>query len=224
MKRFALVVLSASALAPACMPAPAREPSGSGGAAPVVERAVNRTFTLVQEGRGPVIRLNGQDGDGLAIVAGPAFSEGVLELDVKGEDLQGGSFVGIAFNVQNDSTYEAVYLRPFNFRAPDPVRQKRAVQYISHPSHPWSRLREETPGRYEAAVLPVPDPNGWVHLRVVVTGTEVQVHAGDGTEPDLVVQRIGRSRPGPVALWVGNASGGEFTDLTVRPAPGGRDR
>lgn len=215
-KPSALLSLSAAAIVAGCVPAVSPVAGGTSGAAAEIERVVNRELTKVQEGGAPVVRVSGREGDGLAVVKGVRFAEGVIELDVKGEDLQGGSFVGVAFNVQNDSTYEAIYLRPFNFRAPDPVRRKRSVQYISHPAHPWSRLREESPERYEAAVLPVPDPNGWVRLRVEVTGSQVRVHAGEGADPDLVVERIGRPGTGPLAFWVGNASGGEFRKLVVR--------
>src|SRR5918995_290406 len=90
------------------------------------------------------------------------------------------SFVGVAFGVQDDSTYEAVYLRPFNFRTPDTARAKRAVQYVSQPTYPWQKLRQESPGKYEQPVRPVPDPTGWVPLRLVVTRTQVSVYANAG--------------------------------------------
>src|SRR2546423_9109024 len=40
--------------------------------------------------------------------------------------------------------------------------------YVSHPTYPWQKLRAEHPGEYEQPVSPAPDPNGWVHVRVVV--------------------------------------------------------
>jgi hypothetical protein len=67
-------------------------------------------------------------------------------------------------------------------------------------------------------VLPIPDPNGWVPLRLVVTATQVSVYANGGAEPDLVVQRLGEAKAGPVALWVGNNSRGDFTGLKVTAA------
>ena len=186
--------------------------------APTIERTVNRTQTIVQENGRPIVRLDAKQGDGFAIVQGPAFSEGTIDLLVRGEDVAQQSFVGVAWNVQNDSTYEAVYLRPFNFRTPDTARAKRAVQYVSQPAWPWPRLRTETPGKYEKPVLPIPDPNGWVPLRLVVTPTQVSVYANGGAEPDLVVQRLGEAKAGPVALWVGNNSRGDFTELKVAAA------
>ena len=186
--------------------------------APTIVRTVNRSQTVARENGRPIIRLDAKAGDGFAIVQGPAFSEGTIDLLVRGEDVAQKSFVGVAWGIQNDSTYEAVYMRPFNFRTPDTARAKRAVQYVSQPTWPWQRLRAETPGKYEKPVLPIPDPNGWVPLRLVVTPKEVSVYANGGAEPDLVVQRLGEAKSGPIGLWVGNGSRGDFAELKVTPA------
>lgn len=61
------------------------------------------------------------------------------------------SFVGIAFHRRDDSTYDAVYLRPFNFRATDPTRHMHAVQFISVPDYDWPRLRQDSPEEFEDA-------------------------------------------------------------------------
>jgi hypothetical protein len=183
--------------------------------APTIVRTVNRAHTVAQENGRSIIRLDAKAGDGLAIVQGPAFSEGTIDLLVRGEDVAQQSFVGVAFAIQNDSTFEVVYLRPFNFRTPDAARAKRAVQYASPPTWDWPRLRAETPGKYEKPVAPIPDPNGWVPLRLIVTRTQVSVYANGGAEPDLVVQRLGEAKAGPVALWVGNNSRGDFAELKV---------
>jgi hypothetical protein len=193
----------------------AMTPLAAQGTAPAIERTVNRTHTIVQENGRPIVRLDAKAGDGFAIVQGPVFTEGTIELLVRGEDVAQQSFVGVAWNIQNDSSYEAVYLRPFNFRTPDTARAKRAVQYVSQPAYPWQKLRAETPGKYEKPVVPIPDPNGWVSLRLVVTPTQVSVYANGGAEPDLVVQRLGEAKTGPIGLWVGNNSRGDFAALKV---------
>jgi hypothetical protein len=189
------------------------------GATPAIARTVNRSHTVVQESGRTVVRLDAKEGEGMAIVAGAPFVEGTIELDVRGEDVLQRSFVGVAFGVQDDSTYEAVYLRPFNFRTPDTARAKRTVQYVSQPKYPWPKLREESPGKYEQPIRPVPDPASWVHARLVVTPTQLSVYANGGDEPDLVVTRLGDVKPGPVAFWVGNNSRGDFSNLTVLAAP-----
>jgi ssDNA-binding replication factor A large subunit len=70
---------------------------------------------------------------------------------------------------------------------------------------------------YEQPVKPVPDPNGWFHVRVVVAGSQVRVFVNDATEPSLVVNRLSERTKGLVGLWVGNNSGGDFANLRIRP-------
>jgi hypothetical protein len=136
---------------------------------------------------------------------------------VRGKDVPQQSFVGVAFNGVDDQTFEAVYLRPFNFRAADSDRRSHAVQYVAHPAFPWHRLRSEHPGVYENPVTPAPDPNDWVHLRLEVDRAAVRVYVGDGEEADLVVDRRADQNGDRIGLWVGNNSGGDFANLQIRP-------
>ena len=211
------VRVAALLLATAGLFAPRARANAQAGAAPPVARTVNRSHAVAQEDGRSIVRLDAKEGDGIAVIQGPRLAEGAIELDVRGEDALQRSFVGVAWGVQNDSTYEIVYLRPFNFRTPDTARAKRAVQYVAHPAWPWPRLREESPGKYEKPVRPAPDPTSWVHLRLAITRTQVSVYANGGDEPDLVVTRLGEVKPGPVALWVGNNSRGDFASLRITP-------
>jgi hypothetical protein len=58
----------------------------------------------------------------VAWLDGVELATGTLEVDVRGKDVLQQSFLGLAFAGVNDSTFEAVYLRPFNFRAREPNR------------------------------------------------------------------------------------------------------
>jgi len=140
------------------------------------------------------------------------------EFDVKGKDVQQQSFVGVAFHGVDGTTYDAIYFRPFNFTADDPARRVRAVQYIAHPTHTWQKLRTEQPGKYEEAVNPVPDPNGWFHARVAVASPKVSVFVGDAKEPSLVVTQLSDRKKGLVGPWVGNNSAGDFANFKIVPA------
>ena len=64
---------------------------------------------------------------------------------------------------------------------------------------------------------PVPDPNAWFHVRVVVASPKVTVYVGDGKEPSLVVDQLTDRRKGLVGLWVGNGSGGDFANFRIGP-------
>ena len=178
----------------------------------------NRSVSALSDGTRKGVRLNEQPGEGVAYLKGIEFSNGTIEFDVRGKDVQGQSFVGVAFHGLDSTTYDAIYLRPFNFRTEDPARHSHAVQYISHPTYTWQKLRAERPGIFEQPVNPAPDPNAWFHVRVVVASPKVSVFVGDAKEPCLVVTRLSDRTNGLVGLWVGNNSGGDFANLTIIPA------
>jgi len=154
---------------------------------------------------------------GLATVAGLEFGEGTLEIDLKGKGKQQRSFVGVAFNVADGRTFEAVYFRPFNFVKKDKTFRDRAVQYVSWPDHPWERLRSEHPRVFESAIKPVPDPAGWFHARVEVKKHKVSVWVDNSKEPCLIVDRLTGREKGKVGLWV-DSHEAWFSNLTIRPA------
>jgi hypothetical protein len=153
---------------------------------------------------------------GLALVEGCEFSEGTLEIDLKGKGKSERSFVGVAFSVADGKNFEAVYFRPFNFQRDDPYRA-RAVQYVAWPDHTWEKLRAGQPGKYESAVKPIPDPSGWFHARVEVKKQKVRVWVNDAKEPCLVVDRLASRDKGKVGLWV-DSHEGWFSNLKVRAA------
>jgi hypothetical protein len=144
---------------------------------------------------------------GLALVAGSKFTTGTIEVDLHGKNLRGRSFLGVAFNAADERTFEAVYFRPFNFKA-DPPFKTRAVQYIAWPEHTWEKLRQSTPGMFENAIAPLPDPNGWFHARVDVSAKHVKVYVNHAADPCLSVDRLPTGKTGEeVGLFVDSADG-----------------
>lgn len=184
---------------------------------PAVWRTYNREAKLVDEAGKKFVRLDGRSNDGVAWLVGSDFREGLIDVDLRGRNAVGQSFVGIAFRGVDDTTYDGVYFRPFNFKIEDPARRQRAVQYISHPRFPWEKLRADSPGKYEQPVSPVPDPDGWFHARIVVEAQKVSVFVNDAKEPCLVVTPVSERKNGKVGLWVGNGSSGDFANLKLTP-------
>ena len=179
-------------------------------------RGVNRAVTALAGDRAGVHVSEGT-GPGVAWVEGTDFSEGTLEVDLRGRDVQGRSFLGLAFHRQDDATYEAVYLRPFNFRTSDPVSHGHAIQYISVPGDDWPRLRQDFPEEFENPVAASIEPTGWVHLKLEVRGGTVRIFVGPSGAPALEVRKLGTLTRGAVGLWVGNTSDGDFADLRLAP-------
>ena len=179
--------------------------------------AVNREVTRLQD-KAEGVHVSERQDNGLVWINGSDFGEGTIEADVRGRDVQQRSFVGIAFHGQNNTTYEAVYVRAFNFRATEPDRHQHAVQYISLPDFDWPRLRKEFPEEFENPVDASVSPTDWVPLRIVVTAKTVQIYVGRGvTTPTLEVRKLGTLARGQVGLWVGNGSDGDFANLRVTP-------
>ena len=176
---------------------------------------VNRSLT----DDGKVVHLSAAEGDGKVWFKGVDFSEGTIEVDIKGKDLPQQSFVGFAFHGVNDSTYEAIYFRPFNFRSTDPVRKGHAVQYIASPQYEWPVLREKFPNKYEQPVSPVPDPNDWFHAKIVVGANKVEVFVNGNATPSLVVEPLVHRAGRMTGYWVGNGSDGDWKNLRVNGKP-----
>jgi len=153
---------------------------------------------------------------GMALVAGVTLTEGTIDVDLRGLGETNASFLGIAFGVADPNRYEAIYFRPFRFHSTDAVERSHAVQYIAWPEHTWEVLRAKSPGVYEAAIAPVPDPAGWFHARIEIGRANVKVFVDGAAQPTLVVDRL-RSANGGVGLWV-DSQQASFANLEIHRA------
>ena len=89
---------------------------------------VNREAKSTSDG---VMEINAKTGDGMFVLKDTRFSEGVITVRLQGENKQGQSFVGLAFHIQDEKTYEAVYFRPFNFQNKEQSITVRCFRNIS---------------------------------------------------------------------------------------------
>ena len=179
-------------------------------------KIAGRTTSIVDAKGKRALKISEGEGMGVVWLDGYDFANGVIELDMLGrsQPVQG-SFLGVAFRVVDAKTHDAVYFRPFNFRAADTVRHSHAVQYVSHPRWTWQTLRSEHPGEYERAIVPEPDGDEWFHARIVVERPNVTVYVNGATAPCLVVKELSDRAHGSLGLWVGEGSGGHFANLRV---------
>jgi hypothetical protein len=175
----------------------------------------NRQLSPLIEGDKRGIRFSRNANDGIAWIKGFEFSNGTIELDIRGKDVFQQSFVGIAFHGVDNVTLDAIYFRPFNFRSTDPVRKIHAVQYISNPDFPWPVLREKYNGMYEKDVIPAPDGNEWFHTMIVIQYPMVKVYVNGNSEPCISVDKLNDRKTGKIGLWVGNNSDGDFANLQI---------
>lgn len=175
---------------------------------------VNRTLSLYEK-EPAAVEMNAAEGDGLCILDIGPFQTGSIEVELLGENSPGRSFIGIAFNIQDEETFEAIYFRPFNFVAKEQIRKEHMVQYICHPEYTWSILREERPGEFENEIPHPPDPEGWFSTIIQVSEDSVAVFLKDQVDPLLEVERLTSGKSNRIGLWVGNGSSGRFKDLVL---------
>lgn len=179
-------------------------------------KIAGRTASIIDAKGKRALKLSEGEGMGVVWLDGYDFANGVIEIDMLGRSLPiQRSFVGVAFRVVDAQTHDAVYFRPFNFRAAGPERHNHAVQYVSHPHWSWQTLRSEHPGEYEGAVVPEPDGDEWFHARIVVERPKVSVFVNGANVPCLVVKELSDRAHGSLGLWVGEGSGGYFANLRV---------
>jgi hypothetical protein len=169
------------------------------------------------------ITMEGEDHEGLALLPGTDFQDGVIEADIAlrstmppGVRFPG--FVGIAFRVRPDAShYELFYLRPGNSEAPDQLMRNHAVQYSSEPDFGWYQLRREWPSVYEShAELAM---ESWTKVRIEVAGRAAKIFLNGSSKPSLVVDGLkGEDLQGAVALWSYTDEEAYFSNVRITPA------
>ena len=162
------------------------------------------------------VEMDAMNGDGLGILEDIEFDTGIIEIDLLGENNPGKSFIGIAFNIQNDKTYEAIYFRPFNFIAEDQIRKDHMIQYIFHPEFTWRKLRDERTGEFEDEIANPPNPDDWFKVIINITDEKVEIYVNEISKPVLTVDRLTSTKSQKIGIWTGNNSSGRFRNLVLR--------
>ena len=178
-------------------------------------RTSNRTVTTLDSLGRHIIHLDERPGSGLYWNPTPDFTDGDIEVDLRGRDVYQKSFLGVAFHIESDTALDVVWLRPFNFRAADSTHRAHAVQYAGYPEASWERLRGDFPGKFEAPLAA--DPSAWIHLHLMLRSRDLKIFIDKASAPVLHVQTTGKRKHGGVGLWVGDFSPGDFANLKIRP-------
>lgn len=178
-------------------------------------KIVNRSISAAQDKGVNYIKLSEEQNEGLIWLPAETFSNGSIEITMRGKDVLQKSFIGIVFHGINDTTYDAVYCRPFNFFAKDSVRRIHAIEYISHPHYTWERLRAEHNAMYEKEIQNPPDPNDWFRMKLTINGKTVKAYINDKESPSLVVEKLSLHANGKVGIFVGSGSGGDFEKVGI---------
>jgi hypothetical protein len=153
---------------------------------------------------------------GIVWIKGVNFSNGTIDVDLRGKDEFLKSFLGIAFRGTDTTTCDILYFRPFNFMHADTSRHKWSVAYMHIPDNNYSRLRKEHPGVYESKVNPVPKPDEWFHATIIVKNTELSVFVNHAAKPTLVVTLLSDRPDGLFGIYSDGLTN-DFANLVIKP-------
>jgi hypothetical protein len=194
-------------------------------AAQSADRVVAKNVSVAQanfKGRSAVQLIAAPDAanaTSYAVVKDASFRDGTIEVELAGQPAAGAAaaargFIGIAFRIHDDGSYEYIYLRPTNGRADDQVRRNHSTQYSSHPNFGFAQSRQEAPEKYESyADL---QPGVWTKYRIEVEGSKARLYVNGTQQPCLIVNDMKLApQSGGVALWVGPGTEGYFSNLKI---------
>jgi hypothetical protein len=126
------------------------------------------------------ITMDGEDHEGVALLPGTDFQDGVIEADIALKarvppGVRYPGFVGIAFRARPDAShYDLFYLRPGNSSSADQAQRNHSVQYSAEPDFGWYRLRREWPSIYEShADLAF---ETWTKVKIEVAGRAAKLY------------------------------------------------
>jgi hypothetical protein len=175
----------------------------------VSKSALNTGVQITENADRPAVSLQGN-----AWLKGVVFTTGRIDIDLRGKNIPGQSFIGVAFNAENEGDYECLYFRPFNFESTDSLHRKHMVQYMSLPGHEWNVLRETHPLVFENTISPAPDPTHWFHATIVADSDSVRIYVNASADPCLRVKRFKNHNGEKFALWCSDLPG-DFANLVI---------
>ena len=178
-------------------------------------RALNREMQLVSNDSFSYLQVLESDKEGIIWLPLKEFREGTIEVVMRGKDVLQRSFIGLVFNGLNDSIYDAIYCRPFNFFAKDSVRRIHAIQYISHPVYTWEKLRKDRNAVFEKEIINPPDPNDWFTMKLLIDDVTIKAYINNAKLPSLIVEKLNIRKTGKIGLFTGAGSGGDFKKVKI---------
>jgi hypothetical protein len=150
-----------------------------------------------------------------AVIKDAMFRDGTIEVDLAGQPAAGATgdargFIGIAFRLQADGSYEYIYLRPTNGRADDQLRRiiPRNTAHTPILTGPDCGRRPLDSTNRTLIWSPVSGQS--------VQDQKAQLYVNGAAQPCLIVNDLKLPpQPGGVALWIEPATEGYFANLKI---------
>lgn len=144
---------------------------------------------------------------GVAALKDSQFTDGVIEFDIAFTKERG--FMGAVWRMQDFENYEEFYLRPHQSGNPD----ANQYQPVFNGMAAWQLYYGEgysSPVQY--------DFNQWMHVRILVSGSNAEIYIKDMTTPALLVPELKREvKGGRVGLSVGNFAPAYYSNFSFQP-------
>ncbi|MCC9064895.1 hypothetical protein [Flavobacterium piscisymbiosum] len=149
------------------------------------------------------------------------FTQGIIEVKVLSKILKNApsharGFIGVAFHInEDDSKFEAIYIRPANAMAEDQLRRNRSTQYFAYPDFKFTDSRKTAPGVYES--YQEMELDKWISIKIVVRQQQAKLYLDGRKEPSLIVNdlKLGKDAIGAIGLFVDIGTEGFFKDLVI---------
>ena len=117
---------------------------------------------------------------GHAVVKDSEFSDGTIEYDVAFDGTRG--FNGVVWRIKDDYNYEKFYIRPHQSGNPDANQYTPVFNGVSG----WQLYAS---GNGYGAPYEYPS-NEWIHVKVLVSGSEGEVYIGDMETPLFFINEM----------------------------------
>jgi hypothetical protein len=144
---------------------------------------------------------------GVAAVRGSRFTDGIIEFDIAFTGERG--FMGAVWRMQDFENYEEFYLRPHQSGNPDANQYQPVFNGVAA----WQLYYGES---YSAPLKY--DFNQWVHVKILVSGSNAEIYVKDMTTPALFVSELKRQvKVGRVGLSVGNFAPAYYSNFSFAP-------
>ena len=142
------------------------------------------------------------------------LEDGTIEFDV--EMTAARSFIYVQFRMESDTDFEEIYFRPHKSELPDAVQYNPVWRGDSF----WQLWHG--PGATAAPRFPAGE---WMHVRIVLEGTQAALFLGADTAPVMVTQLARPPRAGYIALRAftpapavrRGARAARYANVVVRP-------
>lgn len=141
---------------------------------------------------------------GLALIKDSDFTNGIIEFDVAFGKERG--FAGVRWRYQGGGNYEDFYLRPHQSGNPDANQYTPVFNGVSG----WQLYHGQ--GYAKPVVY---DFNQWMHVKIVVSGSQAEVYIKDMETPAVIIHELKHDiKSGKLGVGVGNFAPAYFSNFS----------